>query len=152
MDERSNTPAELAPNSCTARVLVADGNAINRKAAVCMLKNLGLQADVAANGCEAVEMLRLRPYDLVLVDCRMPLMDGIEAAGEIRKREPPHCRTPIVAMTVETGPDCLDRCLASGIDDLLRKPVRFAELTAALHRWLPAHGRMRPPADCVAGD
>jgi CheY-like chemotaxis protein len=138
MDERSNMLAEPAPAGSTARVLVAGGNAINRSAAASMLEDLGLRADVAANGREAVERLRQRPYDLVLVDCHMQWMDGIEAAGEIRKHELPHCRTPIVAMTAETGADCLDRCLSNGIDDLLRKPIRFADLAAALHRWLPA--------------
>jgi CheY-like chemotaxis protein len=138
MGERSDVPAELTATYSPARVLVAGGNANNRGAAVCMLKDIGLRADVAADGREAVERLRLRPYDLVLLDCRMPLMDGIEAAGEIRKHEPPHRRTPIVAMTAETGADCLDRCLSNGIDDVLRKPIRFAELTAAIRRWLPA--------------
>jgi CheY-like chemotaxis protein len=138
MDELSNALAEPALSGSTSRVLVAGGSPINRSAAACMLENLGLQADVAADGSEAVERLRMRAYDLVLVDCRMPWMEGIETAGEIRKHELPHCRTPIVAMTAETGADCLDRCLSNGIDDLLRKPIRFAELAAALHRWLPA--------------
>ena len=102
-----------------------------------MLENLGLRADVAANGREAVEMLRLLPYHLVLMDCRMPLMSGQEAAAEIRKREPPGHHTPIVAMTAETGADCLDHCLASGMDDLLLKPIRMEALVAALHRWVP---------------
>ncbi len=138
MDERSKGPAGLTPAVSPVRVLVAGGTATNRSAAVCMLSDIGLRADIAADGREAVERLRLRPYDLVLLDCRMPLMDGIETAGEIRKHEPPHCRTPIVVMTAETGADCLDRCLSNGIDDVLSKPVRFAELTAAIHRWLPA--------------
>src|SRR4051812_18469921 len=121
MNERSNAPAGLTPADCPARVLVAGGNAINRAAAISMLKDIGLRADVAEDGHEAVETLRLRPYDLVLLDCRMPLMDGIEAAGEIRKHEPVHCRTPIVVMTAETGADSLDRCLSNGIDDVLHK-------------------------------
>ena len=133
------------------RVLVAGGNAITRNAAACMLKNLGLDADLTANGQEAVEIARLRLHDLVLVDCQMPFMEGLEAASEIRKRELPDCRTPIVAMTAETSADCLDRCLASGIDDVLLKPIRLAELAAALHRWLPADGSI-PSADCTAVD
>jgi CheY-like chemotaxis protein len=103
-----------------------------------MLESLGLRADVSANGREAVEMLRLLPYDLVLMDCKMPFMNGQEAATEIRKREPPGRHTPIIAMTAETGPDCLDSCLASGIDDLMLKPIRMEVLMSALHRWLPA--------------
>jgi two-component system sensor histidine kinase EvgS len=102
-----------------------------------MLESLGLRADVSTNGGEAVEMLRLIPYALVLIDCQMPFMNGQKAAIEIRKREPPDRRTPIIAMTAETGADCLDDCLASGIDDILLKPVRMETLRATLHRWLP---------------
>ncbi len=126
------------PDHFSARVLVADDNAANRKAAVRMLESLGLRADVSANGREAVEMVRLLPYDLVLMDCEMPFRNGQEAAIEIRKRESPDRRTPIVAMTVETGADCLDDCLASGMDDILLKPVRREKLRATLHRWLLA--------------
>ena len=102
-----------------------------------MLESLGMRADVSANGREAVEMFRLLPYDLVLMDCHMPLMNGQEATIEIRRRERPERRTPIVAMTVETGADNLDHCLASGMDDILLKPVRMEKLMATLHRWLP---------------
>jgi CheY-like chemotaxis protein len=121
-----------------ARVLVADDNAANRQAAVRMIESLGLRADVSANGREALEMLGLLPYDLILMDCQMPFRDGQEATAEIRKREPPQRHTPIVAMTAETGADCLDDCLASGMDDILLKPVRREKLVATLHRWLPA--------------
>jgi len=69
-------------------------------------------------------MLRLFPYDLVLMDCQMPYRNGQAAAIEIRKRDPPGRHTPVVAMTAETGVDCLDDCLASGMDDILLKPIR----------------------------
>ena len=143
--------AGRAPDYSLARVLVADDNAANRKAAVRMLESLGLRADVSANGREAVDMLRLLPYDLVLMDCQMPFMSGPEAAIEIRKREPPDRRTPIVAMTAETGADCLDDCLASGMDDILLKPVRREKLMATLHRWLPAGSRKHLPVGDPAG-
>jgi CheY-like chemotaxis protein len=140
-----------APDHSPLRVLVADDNAANRQAAVRMLESLGLRADVSANGREAVDMLRLLPYDLILMDCRMPLMNGQEAAIEIRKREPPDHRTPIVAMTAETGADCLDECLASGMDDILLKPVRREKLMATLHRWLPAGPQRRLPVGDATG-
>jgi CheY-like chemotaxis protein len=139
------------PGHSPARVLVADDNAANRQAAVRMLESLGLRADVSANGREAVDMLRLLPYDLVLMDCQMPLMNGQEAAMEIRKREPPDRRTPIVAMTAETGADCLNDCLASGMDDILLKPVRREKLMATLHRWLPAGQQKRHPVGGATG-
>ena len=131
-----------------ARVLVADGNAANRKSAVRMLESLGLRADVSANGPEAVEMLRLLSYDLVLMACQMPLMNGQQAAIEIRKREPPERRTPIIAVTAETGAACLDDCLASGMDDILLKPVRREQLTATLRRWLPRLGEASRSGGC----
>jgi CheY-like chemotaxis protein len=139
------------PDHSPARVLVADHNAANRRAAVRMLESLGLRADETANGREAVDMLRLLPYDLVLMDCQMPFMNGQEAATEIRKREPPDRRTPIVAMTAETGADCLDDCLASGMDDILLKPVRREKLMATLHRWLPAGHEKHLPVGGTAG-
>jgi CheY-like chemotaxis protein len=152
---RVEMQADPAPDNSPARVLVADGNVVNRQAAVRMLESLGMRADVSANGCEAVEMLRLLPYDLVLMDYQMPFMNGQEAAIEIRKREPAGGRrTPIIAMTAETGADCLDGCLASGMDDILRKPIRREDLTATLRRWLPADrekqlqvGRVAPLTD-----
>ena len=127
-----------SPGSPAARVLVADDNAINQKVAVRMLEGLGLEADVSASGRAAVEMVRLKPYDLVLMDWQTPSTGGGEAAMEIRKGEPPERHTPMIAMTVETGADCLDGCLASGMDDILRKPIRMEELSAMLRRWIPA--------------
>jgi CheY-like chemotaxis protein len=131
-------PVEGVPEHSPARVLVADDSIISQRAAVRMLDSLGLRADASANGREAVEMLLTLPYDLVLMDCQMPLMNGLEAASEIRRREPPDRRTPIVAMSAEIGAACLDDCLASGIDDILLKPVRIEKLRAAVLRWLPA--------------
>jgi two-component system sensor histidine kinase EvgS len=150
MDERSNVPPGVATCGSTARLLVTGGNAINRNAVVCMLHHLGLRADVAVDSSEAVKALRLQPYDLVLLDCGIAWMEGLAAAGEIRKL--PQCTTPIVAMTAETSAYYIDRCLANGIDDLLRKPVRFTELAETLHRWLPADRGIHLQVDCIAGD
>ena len=85
-------------------------------------------------------MLRLKRYDLVLMDWQAP-STGHEAAMEIRKGEPPDRHIPIIAMTVETSADCIDGYLASGMDDILRKPIRMEDLSAALRRWIPADGR-----------
>jgi CheY-like chemotaxis protein len=122
-------------------VLVADDNATNQRVAVRMLESLDVRADVSANGREAVEMLRLFPYDLVLMDCEMSIMSGQDAAIEIRKRELPERRTPIIAMTVEAGAECLDGWLAGEMDDMLLKPIRMEELAAVLYRWLPGRRR-----------
>jgi CheY-like chemotaxis protein len=145
MDERRQLDRPSVSVACQparadhapVRVLVADDNLINQHVAVRMLERLGLRADVSANGHEAVEMLRRLPYDLVLMDCEMPIMNGQDAVIEIRKCETSQKRTPIVAMTAEGCADCLHGCLAGNLDDMLRKPIRMEELTAALYRWLP---------------
>jgi CheY-like chemotaxis protein len=139
------SPSGPSPDHLAALVLVADDNAINRKAAVGMLESLGLNAEVAASGRAAVEMLRLKTYDLVLMDWQTPSTGVREAAIEIRKGEPPDRRTPIIAMTAETSADCLDDCLASGMDDILRKPIRMEDLSATLRRWIPADGKKQLP-------
>jgi signal transduction histidine kinase/CheY-like chemotaxis protein/ligand-binding sensor domain-containing protein len=120
------------------RVLVAEDNVVNQKVAVRMLEKLGLRADVAANGREAVRMFELLPYDLVFMDCQMPEMDGYEAAVEIRLREGPSRHVAIIAMTAEAMTGCREQCLEAGMDDFISKPVAMDALFEALRRWAPA--------------
>jgi CheY-like chemotaxis protein len=120
------------------RVLVAEDNVINQKVAVRMLERLGLRADVAANGREAVRMFELLPYDLVFMDCQMPEMDGYEAAQEIRRREGSGPHVAIIAMTADAMAGCRERCLQAGMDDFVGKPVAMEALYEALQRWAPA--------------
>jgi signal transduction histidine kinase/CheY-like chemotaxis protein len=129
----------------SARVLVADDNEINQQVAVRMLRSLGVDADVSANGDAAVETARSKPYDLVLMDWQARSASGQEAAREIRKGEPPERHIPIIAMTVESGADCVSGCLASGMDDILRKPIRMEDLSATLRRWIPAEETKQLP-------
>jgi signal transduction histidine kinase/CheY-like chemotaxis protein len=119
------------------RVLVVEDSPMNRKVAVRMIESLGLRADVAADGREAMEMVRLAPYDLVLMDCEMPLMSGLEASVQIRKRERAGCHTIIVAMSTDAYANVPERYRDCGLDDLLGKPIRMEELMKTLHRWLP---------------
>jgi signal transduction histidine kinase/CheY-like chemotaxis protein len=119
------------------RVLVAEDNVVNQKVAVRMLERLGLRADVAANGREAMRMFELLPYDLVFMDCQMPEMDGYEAAQEIRRREEPGRHVAIIAMTADAMAGCRERCLAAGMDDFVGKPVAMEALFEALQRWAP---------------
>jgi signal transduction histidine kinase/ActR/RegA family two-component response regulator len=140
------TKAGPPPDQGTTRVLLVDDSAANRKAAIRILKGLGSHVDAAASGLEAVEMTRRQCYDMVLMDCQMPGMDGREAAREIRKCEPPGRHTPIVGMTAEPVADCLGEYLASGMDDMLLKPVRIEQLAGVLRRWLPADHAPHSPA------
>jgi CheY-like chemotaxis protein len=126
-------------------LLVAEDNLVNQKVARRMLRSLGYDADVVANGREAVEALRRRRYALVLMDAQMPEMDGWEATREIRAAQaagapgfPPSL--PIIAMTANAMPGDREGCLTAGMDDYLAKPVKIDALRAALLRHLP------PPA------
>ena len=117
-------------------MLVVEDNVVNQKVAVRMLERLGLRADLAANGRESIAMPELMSYDLVLMDCQMPGMDGFEATLEIRRREgTAGRRSTIVAMTAEAMSN--GRCMASGMDDLLLKPVTFEAVAGTIRKWIP---------------
>jgi two-component system sensor histidine kinase/response regulator len=118
-------------------VLVAEDNEINRTVIEALLAKLGLQAAVAHDGREAVEMAAGHDYDAIFMDCLMPDMDGFQATREIRKGEGAR-HVPIIAMTALSMPGDRERCLASGMDDYLSKPIRRTALDAAIDRWLPA--------------
>ena len=117
-------------------MLVAEDNPVNQRVAVRMLQRLGMSADVASNGHEAVQSYDRQPYDAILMDCQMPELDGFEATEIIRSRERSGKRTPIVAMTASAMRGDRERCLAAGMDDYLAKPVTFENLRVVLGRWL----------------
>jgi two-component system sensor histidine kinase/response regulator len=132
----------------SVRVLVAEDNIVNQKVALRMLEKLGVRADLAADGREAVEMFGFLPYDLIFMDCQMPEMDGYAAAREIRRREGANQHIPIVAMTAEVLAGCREQCLAAGMDDHIGKPVKMEFLFEALRKWVPA----RRTADMLSGN
>jgi PAS domain S-box-containing protein len=120
------------------RVLIAEDNSTNREVGLGILRKLGLRAEAVADGAEAVNVLESTPYDLVLMDMRMPVMDGIEATRHIRD---PHSAVlnhdiPIIALTANAMQSDREACHAAGMNGFLAKPIRKAELTEALNRWL----------------
>jgi CheY-like chemotaxis protein len=133
----SGAPATLRTVGSRPRVLVAEDNPVNQRVAVRMLERLGLGADVAADGREAIESFSRQPYAAILMDCQMPELDGFEATARIRAREETGHHTPIVAMTAAAMRGDRERCLAAGMDDYLSKPITIESLQAVLERWLP---------------
>lgn len=132
------------------RILLAEDNTTNQQVALGILKKLGCRADVVANGKEALEALRSIPYDLVLMDCHMPEMDGFEATRRIRDPQSGvlNPRIPVIAMTALAMEGDRERCLEAGMNDYIPKPVRFQLVAEALDKWLP-EGRELPsiPSD-----
>ena len=129
-------PPAPPPNAALAaglQILLAEDNAVNQRVARLMLERLGCRVDVAANGREAVEMVSQRNYDLILMDCQMPEMDGYEATVAIRSHERGR-RIPIVALTANALDRDRERCAAAGMNDFLSKPIRSDELRAVLAR------------------
>jgi CheY-like chemotaxis protein len=100
-----------------------------------LLECIGCSVDLAADGERAVELASTREYGAILMDCRMPVMNGFEATKRIRSMEGPHRRTPIIALTASAMDDERLRCIAAGMDAILEKPVMGDALANALRKW-----------------
>jgi CheY-like chemotaxis protein len=137
---READPDAIPQRRAQLRILLAEDNAVNQQLALRMLEALGYGADAAMNGLEALEALRRRPYDVVLMDVEMPEMDGLEATRRIHGEWPGDERPRIVAMTAIAMQGDREICLAAGMDDYVSKPIHLDELAEALSRCTPRAG------------
>ena len=124
-------------------ILLAEDNLVNQKVACRILEKLGYRVDVAADGQAAVDAWATGRYQLILMDCQMPVMDGYEATRQIRDREAGRTRIPIIALTAHAMKGADVECTAAGMDDYISKPIDRDQLNARIERWLNA------PADSI---
>ncbi|MCG2578177.1 EAL domain-containing protein [Dechloromonas sp. XY25] len=141
-------PDNDKPVNRSGHILIAEDNATNQLVAAGMLRMLGCTYGIAKNGIEAVAAWREGGWDLILMDCSMPEMDGFQATEAIRSQEAAGARrTPIIAMTANTLPADIEHCKAAGMDDHLPKPLTLDTLATRLEHWLNWHADLVPPAD-----
>jgi two-component system, sensor histidine kinase and response regulator len=140
IDPVQGVPSGAASDAGAAgpRILLVEDNPVNREVAVAMLESLGCAVEAAENGWLAIEAMNTTVYDAVFMDCQMPIMDGMTATGEIRRREQSSGagRVPVIALTANAMDGDRERCLASGMDDFLSKPFTQQQLAILLRRWL----------------
>lgn len=141
-DQPSRLPSQRNPRAdaktLRGRVLLAEDNQVNQIVARSWLERLGLQVQVANDGQEAVALFQSEAFDVVLMDCQMPVLDGFEATAEIRRLETGNThRIPIVALTANAVTGDRENCLEAGMDDYLAKPYSGGQLSDMLKRWLP---------------
>ncbi len=124
----------------TGKILLAEDNLVNQEVGIGILRAIGCHADVVNNGLEAIGAVADKCYDLILMDCHMPEMDGFQAATKIRERENAQNeknRIPIIALTADVQKGIVEQCLDAGMDDYLSKPFNKKQLQDLLEKWLP---------------
>lgn len=122
------------------RILIAEADPVNRKVTSLMLKRLGYEADTVSNGLEALHALKCQPFDLVLMNIMMPVMDGLTATREIRKLLCGSKQPKIIAFTAYMLPNFKEICLEAGMDDYLAKPVTIGQLAEVLSKYSADQG------------
>ena len=124
------------PQITNARILLAEDDLVNQQVALGILKKLSITPDVAVNGLQVLELAKTNNYDLILMDCLMPEMDGYEATLALRNTSSTE-NIPIIALTANAQQSDRERCIEAGMDDFISKPFEFEELIKTLNRWLP---------------
>jgi CheY-like chemotaxis protein len=130
----SLVPQPEFPDANRLRILMAEDNSINQRVGKLILQKAGFLIDLVADGCEAVEAHRNSPYDLILMDCQMPVMDGFEASRLIRTMSD-HRQPVIIAVTANALVGERERCLSAGMDDYLSKPFQAEQLVSVVRKW-----------------
>lgn len=142
-----NQALGMTPTFAGRCILVADDHIVNQQIAARMLEKFGCEVDVAADGRTAIAMHEARHYDLILMDCQMPIVDGYQATARIRAMDTPGRRTPIVGWTSFALQEERQRCLGAGMDDFMVKPLRPSQLHDILKKWLPSDTMTQEPTD-----
>jgi len=122
-----------------AQILLVEDNKVNQKVAIAMLRKAGCEVDAVENGRAAVEQVQKKSYDVVLMDCQMPIMDGFEATALIRKMEAPYCQIPIIAITAHAMKDDETKCIEGGMNDYLPKPISKQMLINLINKYTSPH-------------
>src|SRR5262249_20061696 len=131
------TSATAEPNAATRRLLLVEDNFINQLLTQAQAERLGCHLDIAANGAQALRALQQNDYALILMDCRLPDMDGLGLTAAIRNLDNGKKALPIIALTGNVQEGERERCLAAGMNDFLTKPVTLTDLASTFARWLP---------------
>ena len=131
-----HTIAEAKSRRARVRILLAEDNPVNQRVALAMLRKIGYQAEAVQSGREVLSALAAARYDLVLMDCQMPDMDGYEATREIRKLDGPTRDIPVIALTANAMEGDRTRCLSAGMNGYIAKPVTAGAIADVLERWL----------------
>ena len=151
---RTPEAANAAEKQLRGRVLLVEDHPVNQQVARRLLERLGLKVDTAGNGAEALDKLGAQTFDLILMDCQMPVLDGYSATRRLRERELRDAvpRMPVIAMTAHAMAGDRERCLEAGMDDYLTKPLDRVLMAETLARWLDiSNASATRPAQVVAG-
>jgi two-component system, sensor histidine kinase and response regulator len=137
-DARRSAELPLLPRKSTTslRVLVAEDNPVNQMVLENQLAHLGYDVVTVGNGREVLERLEIGDFDLLLMDCQMPVLDGYETARRVRQNEVGSRHLPIIALTAHAMKGDREKCLAAGMDDYLSKPFTEKDLDLAIRRWV----------------